>query len=142
MIALAILGTTAMVVLERRTEVVREAARSRDRRTLFVLASRKIAELELDKTLWVSTGGAASGDFGEESPDYAGFTWEALIVRMPVDLSSPGQLPEPGKKPEEIFRLGLMLRAPSIEEPVLLEAQFPVPAPPKAPEPPSGGGNP
>jgi prepilin-type N-terminal cleavage/methylation domain-containing protein len=147
MIALAILGTTAVVLLDRRTEIVREAARSKERRALYVLASRKIGELELDKRLWALGGGSANGDFGEDDSDYAGFTWEAAVLRQPVDLSEPGRLPDPGKKPREIFRLSLLLRAPSLEDPILIEGQFPTeekkeepqPGQPPQPPPPPGG---
>jgi hypothetical protein len=129
MIALAILGTSAVVLLERRTEIVREAGRSKERRALYVLATRKMAELELDKRLWAAGGGSASGDFGEDDPEHAGFLWEAMIVRQPVDLSEPGRLAEPGKKPKEIFRLTVLLRTPSLEEPVVVEGQFPIEEP-------------
>ena len=91
----------------------------------WVLASRKIAELELDKTLWTGTGGSSNGDFGELEAEYAGFTWEYLAVREPVEVQDPALL-KPGSKLKEVFRLALAVRAPGSTEPVVLEAMFPV----------------
>ena len=51
--ALGILATVIVVLLERRTVVVRDAARSRDLRTAWFLAAQKMGELELDPDLWV-----------------------------------------------------------------------------------------
>ena len=91
MIALAILGTTAVILLERRTEIVRDAARSKDRRALYVLASRKIGELELDKRLWAA---------GDERPAYASPSIATLAGRrtlLALNWSScAGHDPETG----------------------------------------------
>ena len=144
MIALAILGTTAVVLLERRTEIVRDAARSKDRRALYVLASRKLAELELDRRLWAASGGTASGDFGEDDADHAGFLWEAQVVRQPMDLTEPGTAPDLAARPKEVFRLTVLLKAPSLDDPVLVEGLFPMeePKPEQPTTPPPSGGNP
>src|SRR6516164_3201720 len=70
MIALAIIGVTAVVLLQQRLEIVRAAARARDLRTAWVLTSQKVAELELDPTLWTGAGRQSNGDFYEVDPEY------------------------------------------------------------------------
>lgn len=125
-IALAILALTAIVLLDRRIEVVRDAGRSRDVRTAWVLATQKMGELELDKALWEGQGGQSSGDFAELGDAYARFTWEYLVVRVPVETVDPLTMTTP-QKPKEIFRLGLKVDAEGLGEPILLEAMFPVP---------------
>ena len=161
MLALAILALATVVVLDQRVDVVREAAGARDARTLWMLATRKMAELELDPQLWVGQGGTGGGDFSELDPAYAAFTWEYQILREPVETADPSQL-KPGQKPKELFRLTLGVAGPGMAEPLRIEAQLPVkeaveakpesgepppsgetPAPPGTPPPPPGpGGNP
>jgi len=132
-IALAIIALTAVVLLDRRVEVVRDAGRSRDVRIAWFLASQKLGELELDTSLWQGQGGSSSGDFGEVGEPYARFTWEYMIVRVPVETVDPLSTPTP-QKPKEIFRIGLKVDAEGLGEPILLEAMFPVPeAKPAAP---------
>lgn len=139
LLALAILGTTAVVLLGRRVEIVREAAASRDLRVAWMLAARKMAELELDRSLWGAAGGSAAGDFGQEDPAYAGFTWEYLVARRPVPIEDPhrpkDQIPP---KPRELFHLALRIGIPGVEEPIVLESFFPVPAAEPEAEPPAG----
>lgn len=137
MIALAIIGVTAVVLLDQRLQVVRDAARARDLRTAWILTSQKMAELELDPTLWTGTQTQSNGDFSEVDPAYASFTWEYQIVREPIDLTDPND-PKAEKKPRELLRLTLMVRAPGVDEPFVLEAQFPIMD--KPPEPPPGSG--
>ncbi len=125
-IALAIIALTAVVLLDRRVEIVRDAGRSRDVRIAWFLASQKLGELELDKALWQGQGGSSSGDFGELGEPYARFTWEYMVVRVPVETVDPLSTPTP-QKPKEIFRLGLKVATEGLGEPILLEAMFPVP---------------
>jgi type II secretory pathway pseudopilin PulG len=135
MIAMAIIGITAVVLLDQRLEVVRDAARARDLRTAWVLASQKMAEMELDRTLWTGLGSQSNGDFSEVDPEAAAFLWEYQIVREPIDISDPKD-PKSDQKPRELLRLTLSVRAPGIEEPIILEAEFPIqdatPPPPPA----------
>ena len=140
-IALAIIALTAVVLLDRRVEVVRDAGRSRDIKTAWLLAAQKLAELELDKTLWAGEGGQSSGDFSEVDPAYAGWRWEYLAERMPVETIEPALL-KPGQKKKEIFRLGLKVDSPDLGEPILLEAMFPVPDAPPADGAPAAPGTP
>lgn len=133
---MAIIGVTAVVLLNQRMEVVRDAARARDLRTAWVLVSQKLAELELDKTLWAGVGSSGNGDFADVDPDYALYQWEYQIVREPIDISDPLD-PQADKKPKEILRLTLGVRAPSIEDPLIVEAEFAI-AEPKPVAPPGG----
>jgi len=125
MIALAIIGITAVVLLDQRLQVVRDAGRARDLRTAWILAAQKMAELELDVTLWTGASTQSNGDFSEVNPDYATFYWDYQIVREPIDLSDPND-PKSEKKPRELMRLTLVVRAQGLEEPVVLEGQFPI----------------
>lgn len=143
LVALGILGTTAVLLLGRRLEIVREAAWSRDVRVAWILAARKMAELELDRSLWEGAGGSAAGDFGQDDPAYAGFTWEYLATRRPIPLEDPHRPEEKAlAKPRELFHLVVRIGIPDVEEPVVLESFFPIPsAQPEAAEesaPPAG----
>ena len=125
MIAMAIIGVTAVVLLQQRIEIVRDAARARDLRTAWILTSQKVAELELDPTLWTGAGMQSNGDFSEVDPSYGVYSWEYQIVREQLDLSDPKD-PNAEKKPRDLMRLTLMVRAPSTDEPIVVEAQFPI----------------
>ncbi|MBI3854444.1 MAG: hypothetical protein HY293_02005 [Planctomycetes bacterium] len=147
MIAMAIIGITAVVLLQQRLEIVRDAARARDLRTAWILTSQKMAELELDPALWTGTGLQSNGDFSDVDPAYSEFYWDYQIVREPIDLSDPKDPKKDDKKPRELLRLTLAVRAPGGEEPIVLEAQFPIqelkpaaPAPPEETKPPTPGG--
>ena len=141
MIAMAIIGVVAVVLLQQRIEIVRDAARARDLRTAWILTSQKMAELELDPTLWTGAGMQSNGDFSEVDPDYGAFYWEYQIVREPIDLSDPRD-PKPEKKLRELMRLTLLVRAPNSEDPIVIEAQFPIQDPKTATPPPPEGGAP
>src|SRR5687767_36822 len=106
MIALAIIGVTAVVLLEQRLEVVRDAARARDLRTAWVLASQKLTELELDATLWTGASAQLNGDFAEVDSAYAAFYWDYQIVREQIDMNDPND-PKSDKKPRDLLRLTL-----------------------------------
>ena len=144
MIAMAIIGITAVVLLEQRLEVVRDAARARDLRSAWILASQKLAELELDKTLWLGQGSQNNGDFSDVDAAFAHFVWDYQIVREQIDVSDPKD-PESEKKPRELLRLTLVVRSTGMEDPIVLEAEFPIqenkPEPPAAADPkePAGG---
>ena len=135
MIAMAIIGITAVVLLEQRLEVVRDAGRARDLRTGWLLASQKMAELELDKTLWVGQGSQSNGDFSDVDTEYGHFLWDYQIVREQIDISDPKD-PESDKKPRELLKLTLVVRSPALEDPIVLEGEFPIaenkPEPPPA----------
>jgi len=71
MIAMAIIGVTAVVLLQQRIEIVRDAARARDLRTAWILTSQKLAELELDPTMWTGAGMQSQGREEVARPDAA-----------------------------------------------------------------------
>jgi len=141
MIAMAIIGVTAVVLLQQRIEIVRDAARARDLRTAWILTSQKMAELELDPTLWTGAGLQSNGDFSDVNPEYGAFYWEYQIVREQIDLADPAD-PKAEKKIRELLRLTLMVRAPNAEEPIIIEAQFPIQDPKAAEPPPADTGTP
>lgn len=132
MIAMAIIALTAVVLLDQRMLIVRDAGRARDMRTVWILASQKMAELELDKTLWEGQGSQSNGDFGDLNPDYAPFQWEYQIVRESVEIADPLAPPEArnNQKKRELYRLTLTVRTPSSDEPIVLEGEFAI-TPPK-----------
>ena len=143
MIALAIIGITAVILLEQRLQVVRDAGRARDLRTAWILTAQKMAELELDPTLWAGASTQSNGDFSEVNPDYSTFYWDYQIVREPIDLSDPND-PKSEKKPRELLRLTLVIRAQALDQPIVLESQFPIrdPKTETPPAPASGEGQP
>jgi prepilin-type N-terminal cleavage/methylation domain-containing protein len=130
LVAMAIIGITAVVLLDQRIAIVKDAARARDKRTCWVLASQKMAELELDKTLWVGLGSSNNGDFSDVDPEYGAFSWEYQIVREEIQTSDPAQTKTDEIKKRELYRLTLLVRAPGIEEPIILEAEFSTTPPP------------
>jgi prepilin-type N-terminal cleavage/methylation domain-containing protein len=134
MIAMAIVALTAVVLMDQRIAIVRDAGRARDMRSAWVLASQKMAELELDKTLWTGLGSQSNGDFGDVSQDYTLFQWEYQILREPIDISDPTKPAEAkdDKKKRELYRLTLTVRTPAGEDPIVLEAEFSI-DPPKPP---------
>jgi prepilin-type N-terminal cleavage/methylation domain-containing protein len=136
MIALAIVALTAVILLDRRLEVVRDAGRSRDLRTAWMLASEKVASLELDPSLWNGPGGQSHGDFGEIDPEYARFRWDYLLQRELIEVEDPaalgGQAPAAPARSRELMRLTFAVRAETLDEPVVVEARFPVAEPPPA----------
>jgi len=132
MIAMAIIGITAVVLMDQRISIVKDAGRARDMRTTWVLASQKMAELELDKTLWTGLGSQSNGDFGDLNPDYALFQWDTQILRETVDIADPlaPSATQDDPKKRELYRLTLTVRTPGGDDPIVLEAEFMI-EPPK-----------
>ena len=70
-----------------------------------------------------------------------------IVTGDVVDVSDPKD-PESEKKPRELLRLTLVVRSTGMEDPIVLEAEFPIqenkPEPPPAADPkePSGGATP
>ncbi len=132
MIAMAIIALTAVVLMDQRITIVRDAGRARDMRTAWVLASQKMSELELDKTLWGGLGSQSNGDFGDVSSDYTAFQWEYQILRETIDIVDP-LMPaaiKDNQKKRELYRLTLTVRTPGVDDPIVLEAEFTI-EPPK-----------
>jgi hypothetical protein len=137
LIALAIIALTAGVLLEQRVGVVQDAARVKEIRILWALAAQKMAELELDKTMWLGQGQDSQGDFGDVSPAYAAYTWAYHAAREPVETFDPADPANQSSKPKEIFRVSLAVASPGLPEPYVVEALLPVQVP-KTAQPPDG----
>ena len=123
MIALAILAITAMALMGRRTQIVRDAVTTRDARMVWVLAAQKMAELELDEDLWAGDGGSQYGDFYDLGPEYGDFSWEYEATLIEVPTNDPDN---PQEKPKEIFHLVLTVYARGNPEPYVLESRLPL----------------
>ena len=121
--ALAILATVIVVLLERRSTVVRDAARSRDIRTAWMLAAQKLGELELDPELWVGEGGTSNGTFDDVDEMYGEYVWEYEAYREEINTSESW---ETAPTLREIFRLRVQVSGPGFDEPVVLEKLLPV----------------
>ena len=129
-LALAIIAIAVVVLLDQRLGAVRDAVRVRESRMAWALAAQKMAELELDKTIWLGQGQQSNGDFGEVDPDYGSITWEYVAAKEQVSTNDPMKLDE---KPSEIFRLSVTVGSPGLEEPITLEGFFPVQQPKQGP---------
>lgn len=136
MLALGILAIVSVTLLNQRVHVVEEAGRSRDARMAWALASRKMAELELDPVIWKGPGDFSNGDFHELSPEAAGFRWEYRAMREEIDVSEPE---DAAPVVREIFRLTLTVTPPGEEEGVKLESYVPVYVEKKDPTAPAQG---
>lgn len=112
-----IIAVVAMVLLHRRIDVVRDAARVRDERVAWTLAALKMGDLSRDPSLIVSSD---SGDFAQESPDQADFRWSYESQREAIPLDEPQ-----GQAAREILRVRLKILDPDNLELQLLEAMFP-----------------
>jgi prepilin-type N-terminal cleavage/methylation domain-containing protein len=123
MVALAILGVVAVVLLGQRVEVVREADRTRAKRVGWTLAAWKMGEIERDERLFEGTGRADRGGFEELSADYGDFGWEYEANLEQVPTNDPS---DPADPPKEIFRLKLrVLRLSTNETLIELEGMYP-----------------
>ncbi|HLY08561.1 MAG TPA: type II secretion system protein [Planctomycetota bacterium] len=130
LIAMAIIGVTAVVLLDQRITIVQDAGKARDKRTVWVLASQRLAELELDKSLWVGLGSQNIGDFSDVDPEYAMFTWEYQIVRETIQTGAASEVTKDDSKKKELYRLTLTVRAPGVDDPIILEGEFSTEPPP------------
>lgn len=124
--ALAILGLVAVVLLDRRIEVVRDAGHTRDQRLSWTLAAWKMGEIERDTKLFEGNGESDSGGFEELSADYAGFAWEYEAKREEVKTNDPEN---PEEKPKEVMRVRLKVRRGDEESLVELDAMFAIAQP-------------
>ena len=125
MVALAILAVVTVLLLGKRTDIVRDAAQTRDMRTAWTLAAQKIGELELDPTVFSEEGGGSSGDFHEYGEEYQDFRYDYDVRKEEVPTNDPKDTTQ---KPATLFRLTLTVRTPgSEEEPIVLEGLYPVP---------------
>lgn len=121
-VALAIISIALIVLLERRTAVIKEASQIKNQRTLWVLAAKKMAEIELDKTLFAGDGG--NGDSGVfEEDEHVSFQY--TIEKREEATNDPEKKDE---KPKELFFVQLIVKNEIIGEEegqITLSAYFP-----------------
>jgi len=117
LVAILIVAVVSMVLLYRRIDVVRDAARVRDQRVAWTLAAFKMGDLSRDPA---AIADSDSGDFSEDAPDQAGFRWsyEAEVEPVPLDEG-------PGETPRSVRRVRLKIIDPDDVEIQTLEAMFP-----------------
>jgi hypothetical protein len=125
MVALAIVGLVAVVLLVKRVDVVQDAAKTRDHRLAWTLAAWKMGEIERDKALFEGSAWSDSGDCSELSPEYAAYLWEYQMDREKVATNDPDN---PDEQPKEIWLLKLKILRPDQPPLVEMHAMFPVPA--------------
>ena len=118
LVAILIVAVVSMVLLQRRIEVVRDAGRIRDERVAWTLAALKMGQLSRDPA---AITGSDSGDFAEDSPDQAEFTWSYESEREAVPLDEA-----PGQPPREVLRVRLKIFDPDEVQLQSLEAMFSV----------------
>ena len=117
LVAILIIAVVAMVLLHRRIDVVRDAARVRDERVAWTLAALKMGDLSRDPSMIVSSD---TGDFSQESPDQADFRWSYESQREAIPLDEPQ-----GQAAREILRVRLKILDPDDIELQMIEAMFP-----------------
>ncbi|MBI2932516.1 MAG: prepilin-type N-terminal cleavage/methylation domain-containing protein [Planctomycetes bacterium] len=122
-VALAILGLVAVVLLNQRVEVVRDAAKTRDQRLAWSLAAWKMGEIERETEIFMGEDSADSGTFEDYAPEYQGFVWEYEATREEVPTNDPEN---PDEKPKEIFIVKLKVRREGGEALIELQGMFPV----------------
>ncbi len=123
MVALAIIGLVAVLLLAKRVDVVKDAGKTRDERLAWVLAAWKMGEIERDPAVFQGGGISGSGDFNDLAPEYAEYYWETEPVREKVATNDP-EIPD--ELPKEIWRVKLRVRRGN-EPPILeIESMFPV----------------
>ncbi len=133
-IALSIIALVTVTLLSRRLDIVRDAAKTRDRRVGWVLASWKMGKISTDVILISGSAKTESGNFEDLDPSYAGYRW--AMEAGPVDVQVD---PTPGtaELPRKLFKVRLEVFDAANDEPLdALEAMFPIPGPPGVEAPP------
>jgi len=116
LVAILIVAVVSMVLLYRRIDVVRDAARVRDERIAWTLAALKMGDLSRDPS---TIQNSDSGDFSADSPDQDGFRWSYESVLEPVPLDEGPEL-----TPRTVRRVKLKILDPEDVELQTLEAMF------------------
>ncbi len=120
LIAVLIIAVVAMVLLYRRIDVVRDAAKIRDERVGWTLAALKMGELSMNPA---EIRPSDSGDFSRDLPDQGEYRWTYESIREPVPMDEPE-----GEAPREVLRVTLKILDAEETELQTLEAIFPAPA--------------
>lgn len=118
LVAILIVAVVSMVLLNRRIEVVKDAAKIRDERVAWTLAAFKMGDLSRDPA---AIAPSDSGDFSVDLPDQAAFRWSYEATRETVPLDET-----PDQKPREVLRVRLKIIDPEDVELQALEAMFSV----------------
>jgi prepilin-type N-terminal cleavage/methylation domain-containing protein len=126
LVAILIIAVVAMVLLYRRIDIVRDAAKIRDERVGWTLAALKMGELSMNPA---DIRPSDSGDFSRDLPDQGEYRWSYEAIREPVPLDEPE-----GESAHEVLRVILRILDPEETELQTLEAIFPAPAPAPAAE--------
>ncbi|HTF57601.1 MAG TPA: type II secretion system protein [Planctomycetota bacterium] len=120
LVAILIIAVVAMVLLYRRIDIVRDAAKIRDERVGWTLAALKMGELSMNPA---DIRPSDSGDFSLDLPDQGEYRWTYEAIREPVPLDEPE-----GEAAHEVLRVTLKILDPENTELQTLEAIFPAPA--------------
>ena len=103
--ALAIVALAVVPLLIENGRVLQATDETRTRRHAWILLAQKMAELEMDETLFQGEGTFGSGDFLDLTDDvYQEFTYDYEVVLEQVQTQDPASEDE---EPKEIFRLTL-----------------------------------
>ena len=107
MIALVILALTIVPLLSVNTRVMSQAVATRDERAAAVLLGQKMAELEMDPTLFQGEGSTGSSDFSTLDPLYENYRYDYEVVLENVVTSDKE---DPSKEPKRLYRLTVALK--------------------------------
>lgn len=126
MLAILIIAVVSGVLIQERIEIVRETSIIRSHRIAWELASREMAALELDPTIFKeeSTG----SDKFEDYPDY---TYDYAIKKEELPTNDPD---DSNQKPKEVMQLSLIIKIPnarSDQDNVILISYHPIYEEPK-----------
>lgn len=117
MMAIAIIGLVATLVLVQRIEIVAETTVTRDMRTAWALAAQKMAQIEMEIKQEKYERHTSSGNFDNE-PE---FRFEYTVDKEEIVVSDPNASQE---KRAEILKIKLTVTTPG-KEPIVLEAYYP-----------------
>jgi prepilin-type N-terminal cleavage/methylation domain-containing protein len=119
LVSILVVAVVAMVLLYKRIDVVRDAARVRDERVAWTLIALKMGDLSRDPALIKDSD---HGDFSEDAPDQASFGWSYESEPVPVtfdDANAPAEAP-----PRTVRRVRLKIFDPEDVELQTIEAMF------------------
>lgn len=117
MMAIAIIGLVATLVLVQRIEIVAETTVTRDLRTAWALAAQKMAQIEMEIRQEKYERHTNSGNF-EDEPE---FRYDYSVDKEEIVVSDANS---PQEKRAEILRIKLTVTTPG-KEPVVLESYYP-----------------
>lgn len=116
LVAILIVAVVAIVLIYRRIDVVRDAARVRDERVAWTLAALKLGDMSRDPAALLD---GDSGDFSEDAPDMAEFRWSYEAQWEPIPLDAVE-----GQPVRSLRRVLLKIISPDDAELQSIEAMF------------------